>query len=45
VLIALRKARAKDVRAAVLDAYHVMAAKAATPSARPRKPRRGRTAK
>ena len=40
VLIALRKARAKDVRAAVLDAYRAMAPLAAArPEARVRRPR------
>jgi hypothetical protein len=38
ILIELRKARAKDVRAAIMDAYHAMAA--AKPAARrPRRPR------
>jgi len=40
ILIALRRARAKDVRAAILDAFHVVAAEAATPRPRARKPRR-----
>jgi hypothetical protein len=44
VLIALRKARAKDVRAVVVDAFHALApAKPAKATAsRPRKPRRAR---
>jgi hypothetical protein len=41
VLIALRKARAKDVRAAVIDAFGVIAASAPT-RARPRTRRRAR---
>ena len=40
VLIALRKARAKDVRAAILGAFHAMAA-APAPRARKPRPRRG----
>lgn len=40
VLIALRKARAKDVRAAILDAHRAIAAQAATSKPRARKPRR-----
>jgi len=37
VLIALRKARAKDVRAAILGAFHAMAAKATPSGSRTRK--------
>ena len=40
VLIALRQARAKDVRAALLDAFRAIAVKAATSRPRARKPRR-----
>jgi hypothetical protein len=41
VLIALRQARAKDVRAAILDAFRAIAGQAATSGPRARKPRRG----
>jgi hypothetical protein len=41
VLIALRQARAKDVRAAILDAFRAVAAQAVTSKPRARKPRRG----
>jgi hypothetical protein len=41
VLIALRQARAKDVRAAILDAFHAIVAETAAPATRARKPRRG----
>lgn len=40
VLIELRKARVKDVRAAILGAYRAMAADAAVSSRKTRKPRR-----
>jgi hypothetical protein len=41
VLIALRKARVKDVRAAILDAFRAVAAQAATSRPRARKAGRG----
>lgn len=40
ILIALGQARAKDVRAAILDAFRAVAAEAATSGPRARKPRR-----
>jgi hypothetical protein len=43
VLIALRQARAKDVRAAIADAFRTVAA--ATPVARPARPARKRRAR
>ncbi|MEO7729916.1 MAG: hypothetical protein ABIY55_03010 [Kofleriaceae bacterium] len=43
VLIALREARAKDVRAAILDAFRAVAAEAAISKPRARKPRRAAT--
>lgn len=42
VLIALRKARAKDVRAAILDAFHIVASAPRSAKAA-RRPRRSRT--
>jgi hypothetical protein len=41
VLIALRKARAKDVRAAIVEAHAAMAAKGPAPARKQRKPARG----